>query len=548
MGLGVGSSIGSFIARTSNRPKVALGWCQFLLAAAIAWTAFVVATSLPFWPVNIYLKTSVWNTFQLDLMRCLWAIFPATCLWGASFPLALAAVAARGNDPGRLVAKVYAANTLGAIIGALLASLVLIRLMGTQEAQKVLIATSAFAALFALIPNAKFLSRTSSGNRGFGDILGRAAAGLTIMLAVVISVGLIWTVAETPWQLIAYGRAIMTQTAPGKMLFMGEGMNSSVAVTELEDGVRNFHVSGKIEASSEIQDMCLQRMLSHLPALIHPNPKSVLIVGCGAGVTSGTFLVHPGIERIVICELEPLVPQVVAEYFGKENYNVVKSPKVEIVYDDARHFVLTTKEKFDIITSDPIHPWMKGSATLYTKEYFELCKQHLNPGGIVTQWVPLYESNEDVVRSEFATFFEAFPYGTVWGNDRNGEGYDVVLLGQVEPTKIDVDEMQTRLNRPDHVKAVASLEDIGKGTSIRLLATYAGQAADLKHWLHGAEINRDRNLRLQYLAGMWLNTDDEKIIYQVILSQRRFPDEIFVGSGTHRSGLKWAIERPKTEP
>ena len=192
-------------------------------------------------------------------------------------------------------------------------------------------------------------------------------------------------------------------------------------------------------------------------------------------------------------KFEPLVPQVVAEYFGKENYNVVRNPKVEIVYDDARHFVLTTHEKFDIITSDPIHPWMKGSATLYTKEYFELCKQHLNPGGVITQWVPLYESNSDVVRSEFATFFEAFPHGTVWGNDKNGEGYDVVLLGQAEPTKIDVEAMQARLNQPDHKPVVASLEDIGKGSSIRLLATFAGVAPDLQNWLKGAEINHDRN-------------------------------------------------------
>ena len=548
IGLGIGSSIGSFLARTSNQPRVALGWCQFLLAGAIAWTAFVVATSLPFWPVNIYLKTSVWNVFQLDLMRCLWAIFPATCLWGASFPLALAAVASKGNDPGRLVARVYAANTLGAIAGALLASLILIRFMGTQQAQKVLIATSAFAALFALIPSARFLSRSSPADPGAGTVLGRILSGLAVMVAVAASVGLIWTVQETPWQLIAYGRAIMTQAYPGKILFMGEGMNSSVAVTELDDGTRNFHVSGKIEATSEPQDMCLQRMLCHLPALIHPNPRSVLIVGCGAGVTSGSFLVYPSIERVVICELEPLVPQVVAKYFGKENYNVVKNPKVEIVYDDARHFVLTTHEKFDIITSDPIHPWMKGSATLYTKEYFELCKQHLNPGGVITQWVPLYESNENVVRSEFATFFEAFPHGTVWGNDKNGEGYDVVLLGQAEPTKIDVEAMQARLNQPDHKPVVNSLEDIGKGTSIRLLATFAGLATDLQDWLKGAEINQDRNLRLQYLAGMWLNTDDETAIYRAILAQRRFPEELFTGSGTQRSGLKWAIERPHTDP
>ena len=119
-----------------------------------------------------------------------------------------------------------------------------------------------------------------------------------------------------------------------------------------------------------------------------------------------------------------------ATYFAPENYDVVKNPRVKIVYDDARHFVLTTPEKFDIITSDPIHPWVKGAATLYTQEYFEMCKRHLNPGGLVTQWVPLYESDLETVKSEIATFFAVFPDGTIWSNDEEGRGYDLVLLGQ----------------------------------------------------------------------------------------------------------------------
>jgi len=95
----------------------------------------------------------------------------------------------------------------------------------------------------------------------------------------------------------------------------------------------------------------------------------------------------------------------------------MNNPRVEIVYDDARHYIATTHEKFDVITSDPIHPWVKGAAALYSKEYFELCKQHLNPGGVVTQWVPLYETNLQAVKSQIATFFQVFPDGTIWSND-----------------------------------------------------------------------------------------------------------------------------------
>jgi len=326
------------------------------------------------------------------------------------------------------------------------------------------------------------------------------------------------------------------------MLYVGEGMNNSVAVSRVNSSsVLNFHISGKIEASSEPQDMRLQRMLGFLPALVHPQPRSVLIVGCGAGVTARTFTVDPGIEKITICEMEPLVPHISATYFGAENYGVVDDPRTKIIFDDARHYIFTTHDKFDIITSDPIHPWVKGSATLYTKEYFELVKNHLNPGGIVTQWVPLYESDSAVVKSEIATFFEAFPDGTIWSNDENGKGYDVVLLGQAGETKINLDAIGQRLEQPEYSAVAQSLDDVGFKSVFDLFGTYAGNARDLAPWLKDAEINRDRNLRLQYLAGFRSNWYQSESIFSEMVVYRKFPDSLFAGSATSLAILKLKI-------
>ena len=122
--------------------------------------------------------------------------------------------------------------------------------------------------------------------------------------------------------------------------------------------------------------------------------------------------------------------------------------KTRIVLDDARHFLLTTDETFDAITSDPLDPWVKGAATLYTREFFEEVKAHLNPGGVVTLFVQLYESTEDAVKSEIATFFEAFPNGAIFANTINGQGYDLVLFGQLDDTPINVDRVQARLDDP----------------------------------------------------------------------------------------------------
>ena len=128
--------------------------------------------------------------------------------------------------------------------------------------------------------------------------------GVLAVLGLAISAGLLeWSVPPVPWALIAFGRYVPSRFDQAAVYYAGEGMNSSVAVTERTDGVMCFHVSGKLEASSDPLDMRLQRMLGHIPALVHPKPRSVLVVGCGAGVTAGSFVTYPEVERIVICEI-----------------------------------------------------------------------------------------------------------------------------------------------------------------------------------------------------------------------------------------------------
>ena len=525
VGLGLGSAIGSWLSRTIARPRAALGWTEMLLAPSIAWTAYALARLMPYWPIDATLASDPWYVFRIDLYRCALALLPATLCWGASFPLALAAIGDGRADPGRLVGRLYAANTVGAIAGAIGFSILAIPLVGIGHAQQILIGVSVVSSLLMIAPE-----RLTAG----------AAA---VLAATAASVFLARSVPGVPPMLVAYGRSMPTSGSP-LILYVGEGMNASVAVSELDNGVRNFHVSGKVEASTEAQDMRLQRMLANLPALIHPHPRSALVVGFGAGVTAGAFVPYPGIQRIVICEIEPLIPREVSKFFEKENFGVLGDKRVQLVVDDARHYVLTTRETFDIITSDPIHPWVKGAATLYTREYFEMVKRHLNPGGVVTQWVPLYESEPDVVKSEIATFFQVFPNGTIWGNTNDGEGYDVVLVGQAGPTTIDPDGLEDRLERPDHAAVAASLREVGFTSAVDLLATYAGQAKDLAPWLRGAAINRDRNLRLQYLAGLGLNSYESGTIYSAMLEYRRFPDEIFIGMGPLTRELWDALGRP----
>jgi len=202
---------------------------------------------------------------------------------------------------------------------------------------------------------------------------------------------------------------------------------------------------------------------------------------------------------------------------------------------------MTSTEKFDIIASDPLDVFIKGTAALYSREYFEAVKRHLNPGGVVTQWVPLYESTPEAVKSEIATFLDVFPRGTVWANNINGGGYDLVLLAQDQPTRVDIGALAARFGDPRYAPVAASLGDVGFDSPIALFSTFAGSGADLGPWLRGAAINRDRNLRLQYLAAVGLNSYRSEAIYNELAAHRRFPDSLFVADPAWKARLRAAI-------
>jgi len=225
------------------------------------------------------------------------------------------------------------------------------------------------------------------------------------------------------------------------------------------------------------------------------------------------------------------------------------------MYDDGRHYVhtLPADAKFDVITSDPIDPWVKGSAALNTVEYYEMCKRHLKPGGVMSLWMPLYESNIASAKSLIATFFQVFPNGIIFSNDQNYEGYDAVLLGQADASEINMDRLQEMLNRSEYQPVAQSLSDVGfttgnstlgnydQGIVVNLLATFAGRASNLKTWTQNAQINRDKDLRLQYLAGMYFNSYISTKILESILTYYEFPEELFVGSDEQVWLLKQAL-------
>lgn len=516
-GLGLGSAGAAAALRRGANPTRGLAWTQLGIVPAGLLAAALLAEVLPVTSPPASVPVQALHAFHV--LRAVAVVLPGAILWGASFPFALAAAArVAGGDTGRSSGLVYAANTLGAILGALLVSFWVIPAFGTRVAQQALVLVAGLSAAALL-----FTTRRASAQAG--DAPSSSSSRLPGAWALAAGVLAAAVLPGPSAAFLAHGRYIWWMDARDQYPYVTEGAASTVAVHVGPDGYRNFHVSGRVEATNNPNDMRLQVMLGHLSALAHPKPESVLVVGLGAGVTAGALAQHPEVKRLVICEIEPRVAGA-AKTFAVENRGVLTDPKVEIVFDDARHFLATTREQFDVITSDPIHPWVRGNSVLFSREYYQVVRSRLKPGGLATQWVPLYETTEEAIQMQMKTFMDAFPDGTVWNSAANMRGYDVVMLGRTAPLHMDFSEMQARMDRTPAV--AAALRDIRMPSALDLLATYGAGARDMQGWFAQTPLNRDFSLKLEYISGMALNAREADDIYAHMTAARTYPQGVFV--------------------
>lgn len=527
-GLGIGSALATALLRRGANAWKALTLTQLALIPALAGGGYLLAEILPFSAAGT--GTPVTILHALHVLRSVPVVLPAAVLWGMSMPLAFAAAASSHTDTARSSGAVYASNTAGAIAGAIATSFWLIPAYGTLAAGRALVVLASVSAALLL-------------RRLGGALTGFRLLGQSVVLSPLGALGFgalgAALLPPLPTAFQAHGRYIRSVNPKDRYLYVSEGAASTVAVHVSPDGYRSFDVSGRIEATNTPSDLRLERLLGHLSAFANPHPKNVLVVGLGGGVTAGAISLHPEVKRMVICEIEPRVTGA-ARLFAPENYGVLDDPRVEVVFDDARHFLATTREHFDVITSDPIHPWVRGNSVLFSREYYAIVKSKLSQGGIATQWVPLYETSERAIQIQMRTFSDAFPEGTVWNSSISGRGYDVVLLGRNGPLTFDAAAIEARLARTP--KVAQSLREVRINSVVDLLGTYATRGPDLQAWLGDTPVNRDFSLKLEYISGMALNTDAADTIYAHMVANRTYPQGLFSVPPETEIALKGRID------
>jgi spermidine synthase len=273
----------------------------------------------------------------------------------------------------------------------------------------------------------------------------------------------------------------------GSLLYYGEGASATVSVKRLT-GTLSLAIDGKVDASNR-SDMLTQKLLAHVPLLIHGNPRDVAIIGLGSGVTLASALTHP-IARADVVELSPEVVDA-SRLFEAENRRALDDPRTHLIVGDGRSHLLLATRKYDVIISEPSNPWIAGVAALFTREFFEAVRDRLAPGGIVCQWAHTYHISDRDLRSIAATFTSVFPHGTIW---LVGES-DILFVASTSP-------IDDRLANIEHGWKLASVAaDLGASSATEPFAIwslYAGGPHELATYAAGAMLLTDDRMTLEF--------------------------------------------------
>jgi len=436
VGIALGSSI---ISRRKPAPTLRLlGLLQ--LGVAFGGLVFIVGYLVAPYALLALIRAFFYSfpailTVQFILCSAL-MIFATLCM-GATFPVASQMYSSKFVILGRSIGNIYSVNTLGAIVGSLLAGFVLMPIIGTE---RTILAGLFFNSAMALV----LLTESKSSGR-----IAQAAALILLLVATVSMKGQVfWKPDSMDRGILVYSRQIEARPEltinehyeDTDVVYFKEGNNATISVRKGENYL-GLRTNGKVDASNR-DDMITQLTIGFLPGFYHPNPKNALVIGYGAGVTVGAAAAIPELEEIDCIEIEPAVIGA-GPWFSQINRKSYQNPKVKITFNDARNYMNMTRTQYDVIISEPSNPWIAGVASLFTAEFYDRAAEVLKPDGVFAQWVQLYELDPEDLRMILSEVQRKFPEVSVWITDS-----DLILIATRSPQKLDMGRV-ARIARAD---------------------------------------------------------------------------------------------------
>ncbi|HUU26832.1 MAG TPA: fused MFS/spermidine synthase [archaeon] len=476
-GIALGSLAAGRLVDRTRRLFLIFGLLQWIVAlSAIASVPIIGKLTSIYQRFNLILGANTWNQVTLvKFFLCLAVLGLPTLAMGAAFPVVNRLFVRKRSSLGREVGALYAANTMGTILGSLAAGFLLLPAAGITGS--ILLVAGINAAVAAVA----FYYEGDSGWR-----LGRKwlpATSTVLLLAVTALV--FYSGGLGP--IVRYS----IQDAGKEILYCKEGTQASISVLRNFTGDRELNINGESTAYTGFEDLVIHKLLAHLPILLHPNPKSFLAVGFGFGSTVYTANRYD-LRRVECVELVP-DEILTAKYFIPENHGVLDSPNVKIVFDDGRNLILRSSANYDVISFNAIHP--KLSPTLYTLDFYRLCAKALAPGGTICAWLPANGLSLVEFKSLLRSFAEVFPHVSLWYNNPA----NVILLGTSEPFKIDYQLFSKSLSAS---KVRENLREVRLEQPLSFLSLFMMGEKRLRALTQDAPLNTDANPIIEFSRTM----------------------------------------------
>lgn len=515
----VGLALGAYLfARYADR--IRNPWNAFaLLIAGAGLVGLAALTLLGSWiaVAQTLLEAVVLNWTGNELagmsarfvVAAVWVVLLPTILLGAAFPVAMRLVA-QENHIGRDVGAAIGLNTIGGIAGAAVTGFLLVPGLGLVGTMATLALGAVIIGMVAMVAG----SRTSYSARW------RPAAPAMAAIAVATVVFAIATPANHLGSLLAQSRR-------GSLVTYEESQGGTVAVIEQSGGTTTFrrlYVQGVSNSGDAMPSLRYMRLQALLPLIVHSGePRSVLVIGLGTGITAGAALRYP-LEKRVVAELLPAVLRAAPNFKG--NFDATSDPRLDIRLRDGRRELLKSREKYDVITLEPPPPAAAGVVNLYSVDFYSLARERLRSGGIMAQWLPLGTQNDEDTRSLVRSFLDVFPHASLWTTDI----HEMLLIGSDAPLKLDVSRISERFNQPD---VASALTEVGIASPAALLATWVTDRAGLERYAGNAPAVTDDRPRIEYSS--WTRPDELQRVLPKLLALATHPpledaDEAFRAS------------------
>lgn len=506
VGLALGAWIVSAKAKSANAAlRRWIFWFQLATAASL-FLSLRITNVIPSLLINVGLRLRIDSWPALLAMQVVAAavlILLPVVLMGMTMPLVLTWTGGAHNNAGKadsaaakLSGQAYAVNTIGSIAGAIVTAFVLVPMTSTRFTIFCMAAIAIALAAIAYEP------RNTNTDRALARSI---AAGASAVL--VIAMLFVWPrlnlnalsagAYDSFVRVLAKSRGGVPEDerrsgpADHQLLMYVEGRTATVSVRR-DWGITSVAINGRTNAS-DTEDMPTQVMLGELPMLTATRTERVLMVGFASGVTAGSVLQSPG-SSIECVELEPAAVAS-SRFFEHVNNRPLNDPRLRVIIDDARTYLRVTPTTYDVIISEPSHPWVPGVANLFTREFFALGRGRLREDGIFVQWFQTYQLSTGSLRAVLATFHEAFPHVAIFRIQGAAKGKDLLLLGSRAPIRLD--RIEERMKDP---KVAADLRRVGLNSAADLRAWFVCDETRLGPAVRGAIINTDDNMYVETVA------------------------------------------------